>query len=517
MPDSSLSSILIAQTKEVAKLAVLHLASTRRDLNDAEREALASLQTAGCESAAIFAKSVDKHVARCELGYRSMESTDEKVCRHKDCFGYAVACSKDMSSPPDNKNGYGGRFGVSVLGTQAKDLYGKALDFQKHVIAWIDRHGILRQFDDHTATYRPVLDASAAYNKLRDALSSTSTIESEDRRLVMRAIMGRAKWMNAANRKRSDVEAMSDAHVKQRVRSGACWIVGPAAVEECTSRCLEYVDYRSVSACLRVCRDFSKMEVLKKLLPHLSVRHIPGVFPHTIEEGVDGPLTNYVAKNTLSHVYADLAITGKVDCTPERVRTTKTHAQPLDAQFSHQLQSQRSQMKYEAMNRNSRTAAEEEVNESDFRRRLSHETFFSTPIECTFDLVFADDKRVVSGSGLSCLRYPRWMTNPSRAPTSTFTALDGVPYPAHGAFYIDQLSNNHASRKFMIRVTGNATTLPNENGDEDSVYSHTLVAYSRPFELVSHKPVSKTVRSWNSKKLDWEQKKRAKMNVHEES
>ena len=499
----SISQVLIAQTKEVAKLAVLHLASTRGELDDTEWEALVSIRSVGYESEAIFAKNVDKHVARCELGYRSRESTD----KNNDCFRYALQCMKETKSPPLNENEYGGRFGVAALGKEAKDIYGRAMSSQKNIIAWIERHGILRQFDDHTATFRSVLDASVAYNRLKDALSSTSTILAADRLLVMRAIMGRAKWFQEANRKRSEVEAMSDAHVKQRVRSGACWITGPSAVDECTSRCLEFVDYRSVSACLRVCRDFSKMEALKKLLPHLSVRHIPGVFPHTIEEGADGPLTNYVAKNTLSHVYVDLAITGKVDCTPERTRATPTHAQPLQAQFNELLQSQRSRMNDEARNRNSRTAAEEEVNKSDFRRRLSHETFFSTPIECSFDLVSAADKKVVSGSGL---RYPRWMTNPFRTPASTFTSIDSVPYPAHGAFYVDQLSNNHTSRKFMIRVTGKATTLPNEHGDEDSVYIHTLVAYSRPFELVSHKPVSKTVRSWDSRKREWEKKKRTK-------
>tara|TARA_B110001450_G_scaffold256500_1_gene287246 strand:+ start:1469 stop:1957 length:489 start_codon:yes stop_codon:yes gene_type:complete len=131
---------------------------------------------------------------------------------------------------------------------------------------------------------------------------------------------------------------------------------------------------------------------------------------------------------------------------------------------------------------------------SRFRRRLGHEIFFSTPIKCTYDLVFADTLEVVpSVMSNSALVLPKGMRK-TGAPTSTYTSLSGVPYPAHVSFYAEALSANHQRRKFKIMVTGVAATLPNIRNDTNSVCRKTMVAYSPEFYIVSTKRVSATVR-----------------------
>ena len=121
--------------------------------------------------------------------------------------------------------------------------------------------------------------------------------------------------------------------------------------------------------------------------------------------------------------------------------------------------------------------------------------FFSTPIKCSFQLVNADDNTPINEDGcMPLLSMPKWMRKPD-APDTTYTSRDGVPYPAHAAFNIEHLSNNHKDRKFKIKVVGLADTIMATSSMSHSCYVQTLVAYSEPFEIVSQKSVSFNVRA----------------------
>jgi len=292
-----------------------------------------------------------------------------------------------------------------------------------------------------------------------------------------------------------ELQERIEVHVNFRSESSFSWLSTDKIGTDLLAQIMEFVDFRSASMCLQTCRELSRVEHLKTLLPHLSVRWVPGVFPHVMAPSIDPGDCGYIARKTLVHLYTDFVIKGakRTDPASVRLQTTPTE-QPEDANPGFQTRDDLRRKKADEDSRLARESADETPDSSRFRRRLGHETFFSTPIRCSYTLVFADTlEEVPSATDNSALVFPRNMRKPN-APTSTYTSLSGVPYPAHVSFYTDDLSAHYTSRKFRIRVTGFATTLPNINQDEDSVYQQTMVAHSPTFEIVSNKKVSSTVR-----------------------
>ena len=345
---------------------------------------------------------------------------------------------------------------------------------------------------------------NSAYERLCFSLTPRSEIPKEVRSRILLFAVLRHVYRTKADARWTHLRAAVDEHVRARKCRGFTWLSASAVGLDVFINILECVNFRTAAKCMRVCAEFRDARELRCLLPHLSVRRVVGGFPHVVANHAGSGNCDYVVRKTLCYVFVDLVRTVHSNCEPcrgplhppnqvicgaartdaESVRwqTTTTHPEEsCDCDTVAERRRFARQLRI-------RNAAEEKVDSARFRRRLQHCLFFSTPIACKFELVYADTHAPVQSDSRSILTFPRFMRK-SGAPTSTLTSNNNVPYPAHAAFWVDDLSQNHANRPFKIKVTGEAKTRF-KHGDADSVRVATLVAYSSPFEVISAKRVA---------------------------
>jgi hypothetical protein len=478
-----------------------------------------------------FRRMLSGIVGGCELAFRSSICTDESVTKHSGILVEAASCavveksepastedadymdffeeilkSVDMS-PSMPANGYGRRCNVEK---EAEDLYASFETMYRVHSALVSV--VLKQHSLERTESRPaVANVNDTLVRIREMLTPESEqLNKQTRQKVLSQMMVNQHRFESIKHDLDALKRKVAQHVQERVARGRSLLSTDTLDADCLMKVLEFVDYRSASACLSTCRFMRDEQEIRKLMPHLSFRNIPGIFPHKVAPGIDGGNCNYIAKKALTHVYVDLAITGmrRNDAESVRLQTTREHT-PRDTSV-YRSRAELQDIAEEDKRMAARKAPEETVDESRFRRRLCHESFFSTPIECSFSLVCAITHEEIPGSrGASPLTLPKWMRKRT-APNRTYTSSDNVPYPAHAAFNIEELSNDYTDRKFKIKVVGKARTLPNERKDSDSVYTQTLTAYSEAFEIVSNKAVSLNVRKRADESKQRASKKQAK-------
>jgi len=483
-------------------------------VDDATLRAYEATKSRKFPTPAQFKKKISKLVGRCEIAFKSSVCTDERVTRHSGILIEAASCAvvdksversedattcMDMfedilrsvdTSPSMPADGYGLRCNVEK---EADELCTFFSVMHRVSTALVGITAKQRSFEK-SETQDGARNVNDALQYVREMLMpECEQINKGTRQKLLCQMILNQRRSEIINERLGELKAKVAKHVQERVDRGKALLSADTLDYDCMLKVLEFVDYRSASACLGTCKSMRDEHEIRKLMPHLSFRHIPGVFPHKVAAGIDGGICNFVAKKALAHVYVDLAITGLRRHDEESVCLQSTRAQTLrdDTFFG---RDERMMFAEEYKKMAARKAAEEVVHASRFRRRLCHESFFSTPIECSFSLVWADTHGDVSGCrGGPPLTLPKWMRK-ATAPSCTYTSRDGFPHPAHAAFHIEELSNDYTNRKFQLKVTGKARTLANENNDKDSVYMQTLVAYSQPFEIVSQKQVSFNVR-----------------------
>lgn len=393
------------------------------------------------------------------------------------------------------------RAALTPRANEAAEEYKSAMGIQQAVLNFIKQNAILTPplEDGSTSQVTSVSEAVASIRGFINRSMEYKTATDETRTHLIRYIMGRHTRLTSATEKLSRLEKEVAAHVADRVARAEAWLSADSIDSDALSKIVGFLGYRSAASCVRVCKAFSKMDCIRQMLPHLSVRKIVGSFPHKIIGS-----KNLVAKRTQTHLYVDLAIKGTLTGDAQRDKWLRATPQHSDAATTPGTRRERLSYESDVFNRRSREAAEELPPHGHYRRRISHQSFFSTPIECSVQLVFADTLEVVdAGLPDPVLDLPKSMRK-SNAPVQTYTALDGttpVPYPAHISFTINDLSGNYSvSRLFKLKVTGTAVTLANERGDKDSEYTQTLIAYSEPFQIVANKTVGTSCRGAKRKR-----------------
>ena len=175
---------------------------------------------------------------------------------------------------------------------------------------------------------------------------------------------------------------------------------------------------------LRTCKEFSLNGDLKGILPHLSVRWIPGIFPHFTAPSPESRDGAYVINGQLLHTYVDFVISGDANDKTRDILTSFEHSTPDERWDPNEVKSHicgaskwstptpvtdtnlrddiTKKMDFELYStrvpgtlplrqpENSVVQCDEVVDERRFRRRIPHEYFFRQPIRCTFDLVDAE-------------------------------------------------------------------------------------------------------------------------------
>ena len=480
-------------------------------------------------------KKVETAVGRCEIAFRSSVCTQQSVTRYAYLLEEARHCNRSHTgvcemydeddvfeaildsariSTSDQDSCYGVRHDIERDGKELLEMYAKIGRITKAIFGTIATYKLMSHAPSfsasasQTALMPTCKTISEGIGRLRSALQQkSSTLPADTRLRLIQFMMGRHTWIQKAQSTWLELQERIDVHVNFRSKSSFSYLTDKIGTD-LLGQIMEFVDFRSASVCLKTCKEMSNMNHLKTLLPHLSVRWVPGVFPHVVAPSIEPGECGYIARKTLVHLYTDFVIKGakRTDAASVRLQTTPTE-QPEGGNPGLQFREDRLRKKKDEDSRAARESEDETPDASRFRRRLGHEAFFGTPIKCAYDLVFADTLEIVSSAtGTSCLVLPRGMRKPD-APTSTYTSLSGVPYPSHVSFYTDDLSAHYLNRKFKIKVTGVARTLPNTNKDEDSVYKQTMVAYSHMFEIVSTKKVSSSVRQRAQEKSARKEKK----------
>lgn len=141
-----------------------------------------------------------------------------------------------------------------------------------------------------------------------------------------------------------------------------------------------------------------------------------------------------------------------------------------------------------------RRLAEEPTPSDRFRARLSARSFFSSELHCRVTLVYADTHQEVNpDSPNAVISIPHSMALRSNSMT-TYTARDGVPYPAYTALNVMHLSTKHSKRLYKFKVVADGSYKGDDWAHGADKIKKTLEAYSAPFVVVSTKRAFKRKR-----------------------
>jgi len=388
----------------------------------------------------------------------------------------------------------------------ALNLYRCACNSRCYILSYIKRCRLLYMRLDEGDPHKtkadyfdavPMMDVGYAAQVVAAHMQSLSHLPDNGCRMHVPTLLKQYRLFASAEECFRQIEVRVAHHALLRSRSSTeSWLSHDRLPGDVLSRIAQSAGVRAVSCWARTCRAFSGCEELREPMPHLSVRHVPGVFPHDVRRTSQGATCNCVSKKTMVKVFVDLVVTGlcassdgdassrrAASCMQTQITRPTRTAMSAGRETSAMRAEQRRQLSM-------RYCPDELVPESHYRHRLTHETFFSEPIYCAAELVFADTRQPVPAQdcGTPVLGTPMAMRKAS-APTRTWTAPDGSPHPAVLCFYINSLSRYCDDRQFMVRVTGRSRTLPNPKHDKESAYAQKLVAYSRPFEILSCKRV----------------------------
>lgn len=261
----------------------------------------------------------------------------------------------------------------------------------------------------------------------------------------------------------------------------------------------EFCGLKEAIQLMRVNKEFSKNEALRGLLPHLSIRHVPGVFPHANISGI-----NYTTNHKKVAVYVDFVVSGSRNSNNLSDSFPKIEPKILHG---------RGEIKLDENKVKARHAPDEIINDDNFRTRISHEHFFNTPIFCNIDLVSAETHECAgSFSVVNAAGAPPRRGVPAAA-DETYTCALGDAHPAKCECFIHSTSQHNGIGKkqlFCIRAQGLA--LKKWSAPSEHPY-HQFVAFSHPFEVVSKMSVAKNARRRESKQRDREQKKKQELDA----
>jgi hypothetical protein len=373
---------------------------------------------------------------------------------------------------------------------EAVAMFTKCHDVQRIIVNFIQAKKVFTPtMIDGSKTV--TVSVSEAVNRLREFLSGSNhvaDVQDGMRSRFMQYVMLRYARYQLASAKIDSVRKMVDRHVQSRSHSAVCWLSTDIVDSSILCKILGHLSYRSAASYTRSCSSLYKLEMMREMVPHLSVRNVIGIFPHSVSGS-----NALVSKRSVTHIYVDLAIKGVLLGNDAHDASTTTLAHSGEEPCGMTSRLVRSAYEADCKNRRIRHAPEEIVSRGHFRRRIVHDDFFSTPIQCEYQLVFADTLKVVDSNSLDPALNLSKMMRKLDAPTQTYTSMDGqraIPYPAHVSFTINDLSKHYCrSQEFKIKVTGTAMTRANDRNDKSSVYQQTLIAYSTPFKLMSNKSV----------------------------
>jgi hypothetical protein len=515
-PKANVSSQRLSQAAgrlAIHALLQAYRGSSSDGLTDAEKIARAGvvdkLARAADQPLEQVRADVNRLLARCSKPFRAKESTDDSVTKHRYLLIEAYRCKQqnddDLLDVTDLfdafladhalRDQYGIFGNMESDAKVVKETFASAFRLRSALINTINLYKLLFKDQSTLSSGAPdypdtVVDAVNLINtKLRCSSSKVpENIRAKFWGLALKAddMMREARGLFTRFKKRADD------HVSQRISSGVCFFSHTFLGNDIITMIAEHLGFFGAFAMLSLCRSFSVDETIKQLLPHLSIRSIDGRFPHGQQTVPGLGHCDVVRKNSLVHLYVDLVVTGI-----ERpgVRTqTPTHANELCGWSDDPAMMRRDRilMREDARERLYRTAQDFVPEHRHFHMRLSARRLFKEELVCEdIALVYADTlQEVVNPGAVSPISVPHRMAIRQKR-LHTYTAKDGVPYPAYSTLCVMQHAARDVPKLYMFKVVARGVYPDKTHGYS----SKKLVAYSRPFAIVSNQHVFKRPRS----------------------
>jgi hypothetical protein len=432
-------------------------------------------------------------LGRCDLAFRASRcSTQHAIQRWNHLLEESYQCRVGFT-PHDTIYSYGVLYSMEQKANTAVARFRKAGEMAEMLFEMMGRKYMLTRAQNSStlgAPLTPCKTTAEAENRLKRAINTTrgdtrQILNNTERTHFVSFALGMKNAHAEGTKAWKQLRKIVQEHVAKRTSSGVCYLHTEFLGEDCIFHLAQFLEHGGVAACMLTGRDLRSVSFFRRQIPHLSIRKLPGMFPHAANGR-----TCVVSKKTVSRVVIDLSVCGARRADSRTSQQTLQHKNPepvpsgRDARLAH---------KVDLNERNKRMAPEEACEDGMFRKRVPHSLCFSEPIVCTLDVVYADNHQIVrTSTGDSIIHLPRFQRTDG-APHSTHVALDDVPYPACMSFYVTDLTSQHAGRKFKLRVQGRTTA---KDTDKTPV---TLEAFSNEFAVVSTKRVAESSASGSSK------------------
>tara|TARA_B110001452_G_C15239483_1_gene429142 strand:- start:3734 stop:4999 length:1266 start_codon:yes stop_codon:yes gene_type:complete len=393
---------------------------------------------------------------------------------------------------------YGVRCGWDAECDRLHKSFGEAIRMRMAVLDLVTKHALLSRsgiagLHDYPDT------VGEAIQLIRRRVSKDwigkSSLSENNRSRFWGVVVKCSTLMSTANSELQTFENRVHQHVEARSSRGDQFLSYGFLGPDIVLAIAEFVGYKYISRMLLVGAAFSRDESIKKLLPHLSVRCIPGLFPHDTESIPGIGHCSVVSKNTQVHLAIDLAITGarRQGMNYSTDRHASESAGWSDDPIS--IRAERRARYVDEQERRKRNFDEEPTSEERFRMRLSARKLFCKELQCSVALVYADTHLEVNPGSLNAvISIPHSMAVRSTSMT-TYTARDGVPYPAYTALNVMHLSTKHSNRLYKFKVVAEGWYKSPGGVSSVGAIKKTLEAYSAPFAVVSTKKAFKRKRA----------------------
>ena len=268
-------------------------------------------------------------LGRCDISTRSSPCTDKSVTRHNHLLAGAKKCKlmpedevtvdelgfdelfDDLLSDQALPLEYGVRCGWEAECDRLRNTFAEAIRMRTSVINLVTKHSLLSRsgmagLHDYPDTVGEAVQILRRCVAKHGKSSLAGNVRSRFWGLVIRC----NTIMSTARSGLKTLEKRVQQHVEARSSRGDQFFSYNFLGADIVLAIAEFVGYKYIPCMLMISKAFSRDEGIKKLLPHLSVRCIPGLFPHGAESIPGIGHCSVVSKNTQVHLVIDLAITG---------------------------------------------------------------------------------------------------------------------------------------------------------------------------------------------------------------
>lgn len=315
---------------------------------------------------------------------------------------------------------------------------------------------------------------------------------------------------NASRAELARLKQIKEKRIKEK-SNGNCWLLHPDVDDDVLAEILQWVQPVYLFKLQYTCRAMATQSTLALRHPHLLVRCLPTSFgtvaeaerhvaqkwfPHYTEKrtGTSESEVHVVCKKRAVVLLVDLAVCGTIRANPvQSRRETAKHAN-LNANgepnswhatdFNERPAARRARRANMEQCRTRKAPEDDHVPEGWFRKRIATHLYFEDQLHVNeVQLLYADTLEPVPVSRGEPPVVVNMLTKKDTRyrMDSTYTADDGIPYPAKLSVTVNALSSLHDNRSFVLRVRAKSRILG--RASEEKVLTATTPKFQTTYKL----------------------------------